>query len=339
MANPAITEARCESARHRTVYLRCGPDDGPLIIFVHGWPERAVSWRHQLRYFADRGYLAVAPDMRGYGDSGNYARHEDYAVEQSVQDMIELLDSLGRKSAIWVGHDWGSPVVWSLASHHPQRCKAIANLCVPYFPQGFTIGNIEPLIDRTIYPAERFPAGQWEYFLYYREHFASAQAGFEADIPAMVKALFRRGMPGNQGKPAALAFTRINGGWFGGSGRPPELPMDTAVLDEASMAVYVDGLRQNGFFGPNSWYMNDDLNARYARGALAGGRLSLPVLFLHARFDYTCETLLSQLAEPMRAACENLSEAVVDSGHWMAQEQPDRVNELLLDWIGGTETT
>lgn len=115
--------------------------------------------------------------------------------------------------------------------------------------------------------------------------------------------------------------------------------MDTAVLDEASMAVYVDGLRQNGFFGPNSWYMNDDLNARYARGALAGGRLSLPVLFLHARFDYTCETLLSQLAEPMRAACENLSEAVVDSGHWMAQEQPDRVNELLLDWIGGTETT
>ena len=70
--------------------------------------------------------------MRGYGRSSVYRRHEDYALEHSVADMLELLDALGREKAVWVGHDWGSPVVWSLASHHPERCCGVANLCVPY---------------------------------------------------------------------------------------------------------------------------------------------------------------------------------------------------------------
>lgn len=339
MAGATITEATTASARHRTSYLRCGPDDGPLVVFVHGWPERAISWRHQLRHFGELGWLAVAPDMRGYGNSSVPTRHEDYAIEHSVADMLELLESLGRDSAVWVGHDWGSPVVWGLASHHPERCRAVANLCVPYFPTGFTLDTITPLIDRKLYPADRFPAGQWEYFLHYREQFRQAQDCFEADIPATVKALFWRGQPGNHDKPGVLAYTRLAKGWFGGAGRAPDLPMDTAVLDEASMAVYVEGLRRNGFFGPDSWYMNDALNAEHARRSRDGGRLRMPVLFLHARFDYTCETLLSRLADPMRAACENLREDVVDSGHWMAQEQPQAVNRLLEAWIASTNRT
>lgn len=337
MPFPVVAQ-HTSSARHTTAYLRCGPDDGPLIVFVHGWPERAISWRHQLSHFADLGFLAVAPDMRGYGESSVPARHEDYAIEHSVQDLLELLESLGRESAVWVGHDWGSPVVWGLAGHHPQRCRAVANLCVPYLPQGFTIENLTPLVDRTLYPAERFPAGQWEYFLHYREQFAQAQACFEADVDATVKALFRRGQPGAGDKPGMLAFTRLNKGWFGGAARAPDLPMDPTVLDESSLAVYVDGLRKNGFFGPNSWYMNDTLNQAFCARARNGGRLSLPVLFLHASFDYTCETLRSRLADPMRAACENLREAVVDSGHWMAQEQPQAVNRILGEWLTASMT-
>jgi len=69
--------------------------------------------------------------MRGYGRSSVYPRHEDHALEHAVTDMLELLDSLGRDRAIWVGHDWGSPVVWSIASHFPRRCLGVANLCVP----------------------------------------------------------------------------------------------------------------------------------------------------------------------------------------------------------------
>lgn len=328
-----VLQAQTNSARHKTAYLSCGAAEAPLVILVHGWPERSISWRHQMHFLAERGFRAIAPDMRGYGDSSVYSRHEDYAVEQATLDMVELLDSLGQKRALFVGHDWGSPVVWSIASHYPERCEAVVNLCVPYQPDGFTINSLTPLIDRNLYPAERFPAGQWEYFLFYREQFARAQACLEADIPATVKALFRSARPEAQGKPTMLAFARIQNGWFGGAAQAPDLPMDAAILDESSMATYVSGLRRNGFFGPGSWYMNDELNQAYARTSLHGGRLSMPVLFLHGRYDFTCETLISKLAEPMRASCERLSEVVIDSGHWMAQEKPDAVNRELATWL------
>src|SRR6266540_6640898 len=162
--------------RHTTFYLASGAQDAPLIVFVHGWPELSISWRHQLPCLAGLGFRAVAPDMRGYGRSSVYSRHEDYALEEIMKDMLELLDALGRERAVWVGHDWGSPVVWSLASHHPDRCHAVANLCVPYLPGGFTPASFVPLVDRAVYPANEFPAGQWDYMRYYEESFAEAIA-------------------------------------------------------------------------------------------------------------------------------------------------------------------
>ena len=131
----AVTAHRLETPRHTSSYLACGAADAPPIIFVHGWPELSLSWRHQLPCFASLGFRAIAPDMRGYGGSSVYRRHEDYALEHAVADMLELLASTGREQALWVGHDWGAPVVWSIASHHPERCVAVANLCVPYFAE------------------------------------------------------------------------------------------------------------------------------------------------------------------------------------------------------------
>ena len=177
-----VTEHVAHSARHTTGYLACGPQDGPLIVFVHGWPELSLSWRHQLPHFGALGFRAVAPDMRGYGRSSVYRRHEDYALRESTEDMLELLDSLGRETAVFVGHDWGSPVVWSLASQHPDRCHGVANLCVPYIPDGFAPKNIIPLVDRSIYPEAEYPAGQWDYQLFYEESFDKARATFEAEI-------------------------------------------------------------------------------------------------------------------------------------------------------------
>ena len=125
-----VTEHIAKSARHTTFYLACGGAHRPVLIFVHGWPELSMSWRHQLPCFASLGFRAIALDLRGYGRSSVYDTHADYALEHIVQDMLELLDALGQDKAVWVGHDWGSPVVWSLASHHPDRCHAVANLCV-----------------------------------------------------------------------------------------------------------------------------------------------------------------------------------------------------------------
>ncbi|HMI90947.1 MAG TPA: alpha/beta hydrolase, partial [Polyangiales bacterium] len=209
MSHP-IHEHVAKSKRHTTFYLSCGAPSATPIIFLHGWPELSISWRHQLPVFAGLGFRAIAPDMRGYGRSSTYARHEDYALEQIVADMVELLAAIGAKKAIWVGHDWGGPVVWSLAQHHPDRCHGMAALCVPYIPQGFAPETIVPLCDRGIYPEASFPAGQWDYMLFYRENFAAACAGFDANARALVKLAFRAGSPDGKGKPAGTAFTRAN---------------------------------------------------------------------------------------------------------------------------------
>ena len=328
-----ITEHVAKTARHTSFYLACGAKDAPPVIFVHGWPELSISWRHQLPCLAWLGFRAIAPDMRGYGRSGAYARHEDYTLEQITADMIELLDHLGHEKAIWVGHDWGSPVVWSIASHHPDRCHGVANLCVPYFPKGFGPAALADLIDRDIYPAAEFPAGQWEYQLFYRENFDKARAAFEADVEATVKALFRKGDPAGRGKPSRTAFTRKDGGWFGGRGAAPDLPRDTDVLTEADLYTYAAALTRNGFFGPDSWYMNPGANAAYAETSVNDGRLNMPVLFLHGAYDYTCETVDSRLAAPMRTGCLDLTEETIATGHWMAQENPVAVNAALARWI------
>jgi pimeloyl-ACP methyl ester carboxylesterase len=328
-----VTEHVAKSARHTSFYLACGPEDGPLVVFVHGWPELSISWRHQLPFLAGMGFRAVAPDMRGYGRSSVYGRHEAYALRESTADMIELLDHLGRDKAVFVGHDWGSPVVWSLASQHPGRCHGVANLCVPYIPAGFAPANIIPLVDRAVYPEAEYPAGQWDYQLFYEEQFEKAHAAFEANVPATVKLLFRAGGPAGAGVPAATSQTRRNGGWFGPLPAAPDLPRDESVLTEQDLHAYASALERNGFFGPDSWYMNAARNIAFAAEAPNGGRIDLPVLFIHGAYDWVCQTLTSRLAEPMRAACPDLTEATALSGHWMAQEKPTVVNAALARWL------
>ncbi len=199
----SITEHTTKKNSHTTFYLAAGPVDGPLIIFAHGWPELSISWRHQLPALAALGFRTIAPDMRGYGRSSVYDQHSDYAQEHIVGDMIALLDSLGREKAVWVGHDWGSPVVWNVASHHPDRCHAVANLCVPYYTLERGLDHTLTLVDRNVYPESEFPAGQWDYQRYYEESFAEATAPMDANVHKFLKLLFRKGDPSSQGNLSA----------------------------------------------------------------------------------------------------------------------------------------
>jgi pimeloyl-ACP methyl ester carboxylesterase len=328
-----ITEHTVKTRRHTTFYLAAGPEDGPLIIFIHGWPELSISWRHQLPAFAALGFRAIAPDMRGYGRSSVYSRHADYAQEPIVRDMIELIDSVGRKNAVWVGHDWGSPVVWNLASHHADRCDAVANLCVPYYTLERGLDHALTLVDRTVYPESEYPAGQWDYMRYYEESFDESIAPMDANVRRFLKLIFRKGDPTGEGKPAATATTRRNRGFLGGAASPPDIPHDPDIVTEEDLSGYASALERNGFFGPSSWYMNHRANAEYANSARNDGRLDMPVLFLNAQYDYVCECTHSRLAEPMRRYCANLTEQTIRTGHWMAQEKPSEVNAALAKWL------
>lgn len=328
-----ITEHFVAGPSHTTFYRATGPEAGEPIIFVHGWPELGLSWRHQIDALGHLGFRCIAPDLRGYGRSTVHPDHADYALENIVADMLALADEIGAERAIWVGHDWGSPVVWSIASHHPDRCHGVASLCVPYRTLDLGIDATLALVNRDRYPEDTYPAGQWEYMRYYEENFDDACRLFEANPYNTAKLLFRKGDPAGFGLPAGTAMTRINGGWFGDAAEAPDFPRDGDVVSEAELAEYAHYLEQNGFFGPDSYYMNHARNAVYGARALNDGVLTMPVLFLAAQYDYVCDAITSDLAEPMRAHCDNLTEHVIYSGHWMAQERPHDVNSALARWL------
>ena len=331
--NNEVESRWCKTDRHTSHYLHCGPEDGVPIIFLHGWPELSHSWRAQLPYFGALGYRAVAPDMRGYGQSSVYDFHAAYAQAEVVEDMLDLVRHLNADRAIWVGHDWGSATAWSMASHHPDKTIGVANLCVPYGVLEDGLDTLIALVDREVYPEDKYPAGQWDYQLFYLENFDRATEVFAANPRNTLIALFRRGSSDGAGQPAFTANVRAQGGWFGDADEAPAMPLDTRVLSEADLEVYAHSLTQNGFYGPDSYYMNHERNAVFARAAQNSGQLSMPVLFLAAKNDFVCETIDSELAQPMRAKCSDLTEHVIDSGHWMAQEKPHDVNVALQDWI------
>jgi pimeloyl-ACP methyl ester carboxylesterase len=331
----SITEHVVKTDSHTTFYLAAGPEDGPMVIFIHGWPELSISWRNQLPALATLGFRAISPDMRGYGRSSVYDQHSDYAQEKIVGDMIALIDAVGRDKAVWVGHDWGSPVAWNIASHHPDRCHAVANLCVPYYTLERGLDHTLTFADRDLYPEDEFPAAQWDYMRYYEESFDEAIAPMDKGVYRFVKLLFRKGNPEGEGKQAMTAAARRNHGMIGIS-EIPDLPRDADVITEEDLSVYVSALERNGFFGPSSWYMNHVANASYALAAKNDGYLDMPVLFLNARYDYVCECTHSRLAEPMRTYCRNLTEVTLRTGHWMAQEKPTEVNAAIVKWLANS---
>jgi len=175
--------------------------------------------------------------------------------------------------------------------------------------------------------------GQWEYQAFYEESFDVATACFDADPYATIKALFRAGKPKPLGKTHVTALVRKDGGWFGGAAKAPDVLLDDNVLTDGDLHLYGSALKKNGFFGPCSYYMNHAKNAEYASQEKNGGVLEMPVLFLPATFDYTCECIESNLAKPMTEYCNNLTTLKIDSGHWMAQEKPLAVNAALVRWL------
>ena len=107
-------------------------DDVPLVVFLHGFPEHWWSWRHQLSAFADAGFWAVAPDMRGYNESDKPAGVASYRVELLADDVAGLIRALGRETAIVVGHDWGGLVAWMFAQRHAPMLTRLAILNIPH---------------------------------------------------------------------------------------------------------------------------------------------------------------------------------------------------------------
>ncbi|MCR8560350.1 alpha/beta hydrolase [Mucilaginibacter sp. BJC16-A38] len=110
--------------------------EGPVVLFVHGFPDTSYTWRRQMKVVADAGYRAIAPDMRGYGRSSAPEDAKLYTPIQTSADLTGLLDALNIDTAVLVGHDWGATHSWNAALLHPDRFSAVLCMSVPYVPRG-----------------------------------------------------------------------------------------------------------------------------------------------------------------------------------------------------------
>lgn len=102
--------------------------DGPLVVLLHGFPESRLAWRRQLPALARAGFRAVAPDLRGYGDSPKPKGAGAYLITEVAGDVAELID----EPCILVGHDWGAVVAWSLAMMRPELVRKLVIINVPH---------------------------------------------------------------------------------------------------------------------------------------------------------------------------------------------------------------
>lgn len=109
-----------------------GPQEGSVMLFLHGFPEFSLGWKKQLIFFAEKGFRVIAPDQRGYNLSSKPKGVKAYRIEELVKDVVELIQQVSSSKVILVGHDWGGAVAWELAGKHPELIEKLIILNMPH---------------------------------------------------------------------------------------------------------------------------------------------------------------------------------------------------------------
>ena len=154
---------------------------------------------------------------------------------------------------------------------------------------------------------DRYPDGQWDYFRFYQTHFEQTVSDFDADIPATLASIYRRGKPAAVGQLSPTASVTRNGGRYGAAHRAPPMPPDVALWPALDFDALVEAFQARGFRAANAWYLNDTANLAYARAAPNEGCLSQPVLYIDGDWDPICDINRSRVGEPMSRVCQDLS--------------------------------
>lgn len=323
-------------------YLVAGPENGPLIILIHGWPAIGLTWKHQITLLASLGFRVVAPDMPGYGKSTANKLIEDYSLENIVEGLLALLADTGREQAIWVAHDWGSGCVAALAATHPEACKAVVWMALGYRAIELGLEQLVSVgINRNMYPEDEYPVGQWDYQLFYQESFEKATANFDRQNASFIKVAYSGSSPASMSKPTFTSSARKDGGWFGGKELPPadQIPFDNCLLDEETYRELVAAMEKTGYYCADAYYMNHERNRAFTLSQQKnGGVLNMPVLFIQANYDSVCDYVNTRALDPMKDYCNNLSLTAIDAGHWVALEKPVETNAAMVKWLA-TEVT
>ena len=295
---------------------------GPLVLLAHGWPESWYSWRHQMTMLADAGYHAVAPDMRGYGETDKPAAVDDYDINHVAGDLVGVLDALGEETATLVGHDWGAIVAWTAVLLHPSRFTALIAMSVPYG------GRVA-----------QSPMKSWQeafgenffYILYHNEPGGLAEAEYDGDPRGLISRLYLSPNSPRE-EPSITDPLRSAGGWIGRLGAAKGLP---DWLRQKDLDYVVSQFENAGFRGGINYYRNFHRNWEITEH-LQGAKIKIPVLFIAGSRDMVIAGADKEsLTTTISRATEDLRDVILipEAGHWVQQEAPDEVNQAISDFL------
>lgn len=293
---------------------------GPVVLMLHGFPELWYSYRHQLPALADAGFHAVAPDIRGYGQSDAPPNIEDYGMKDHLADALGILDALDAETAVVVGHDWGAPMAWNSAVLHPDRYRAVVGLSVPFLTR-----SAAP-------PTDIFKAvfkDNFFYMLYFQDP-GVAEKELEAD-PRVTLRTFLCAASGDA-VPAGFLGKKKGDLFLAGMDNPEKLP---AWLTEADVDVFANEFKRTGFRGGLNRYRNLDRDW-HELPQLTDAKVTQPALFIGGSKD---GVLAFTSMDTMKANCSDLRDLVMieGAGHWTQQERPKEVNEALIKFLKGLD--
>jgi pimeloyl-ACP methyl ester carboxylesterase len=297
---------------------------GPVVLLCHGFPESWFSWRHQLTALAAAGYRAVAPDQRGYGQTSAPTAIEQYTLLHLVGDLVGLLDALGERTAVVVGHDWGAPVAWHAALLRPDRFPAVVGLSVPFRPRG-------PVRPTTVMPQT---ADAVFYQLYFQEP-GVAEADLERDVGTSIRRLlyWGSGEARTGGVDAGdVGMVPRAKGLIETGPEPPRLP---TWLTQAELDFYTAEFQRTGFRGGLNWYRNIDRNWELL-APWAGARVTVPALYVAGERDLVLAFRgMDQLLPALPTFVPNLRKPIIlpGCGHWTQQERGDEVSAAIVEFL------
>jgi len=320
-----INHRNVEANGIRMHIAECGA--GPLVMLCHGFPESWYSWRHQLQALAEAGFHAVAPDMRGYGQTDRPEPIDQYTLLHLVGDVVGLLDALGAETAVIAGHDWGAPVAWHAALLRPDRFRGVIGLSVPFRPRG------------RLRPTSIMPQNEEAFF--YQLYFQSpgiAEMELERDVRLSIRSLLYSASgdaPRRENSlPAGgeVGMVPRRGGFLSLLMNPASLPQ---WLTQKDVDFYVTEFARTGFRGGLNWYRNIDRNWELF-GPMAGARVTVPALYIAGDRDLVVAFReMDQLIANLSKFVPKLQGTIMlpGCGHWTQQERAGEVSSAMIDFL------
>jgi pimeloyl-ACP methyl ester carboxylesterase len=294
---------------------------GPLIVLVHGWPESWYSWRHQIGALAQAGFRVAAPDVRGYGGSDKPTPIEAYAIKEMCADIAGLIESLGERQAILIGHDWGAPIVWNTALFFPEKVRAVAGLSVPYTGRG-PMPRIE--LFKKLYKDRFF------YQIYFQEP-GVAEAELEADVRSSLRKIYYWGS-GEARKAGPRPAKSPDAKYLDGLVDPDPFP---GWLTPDDLAYYAGEFERSGFRGPLNRYRTSKLDFEQ-QAPFTSSAIKQPAAFIAGTLDPVLSfvpgvDLIAVMRE--RVTDLRLVRLIEGAGHWIQQERPAEVSTALSEFL------